>query len=114
MKNPLKKLILTITCVVFISISLFWAKEIRGFQKIEDVSQSQVLQYKTDPKRIVTSILTIKGEVDADFMINGNHKFEAGKIDRVIRSDWYYHEREITYNPIDVTKGHLKIKIELY
>ncbi|GAB2621458.1 hypothetical protein [Belliella aquatica] len=114
MKKSSKKLIFTITFIVFISISLFWAKEIRGFQKIEDVSQSQVIQYKTDPKRIVTSILTIKGEVNGDFMINRNLKLEAGKIDRVIRSDWYHNEIEITYNPIDVTKGHLKIKIELY
>ncbi|MCH7415920.1 hypothetical protein MM213_20635 [Belliella sp. R4-6] len=114
----MKKFIKYTSIFVIIIFGLFkvfsFVKGELGFTKIEEVSQTQIIQYKTDPKRIVTSILTIKGEVDGDFMINGNHKFEAGKIDRVIRSDWYYHEREITYNPIDVTKGHLKIKIELY
>lgn len=114
----MKKSIIYISASISILVVAFlvfnFIKAQLNFTKIEDVSQTQVIQYKTDPKRIVTSILTIKGEVDGDFYINGLYKFEAGKIDRVIRSDWYHHEIEITYNPIDVTKGHLKIKIELY
>lgn len=114
MKKAPKKLIFTITCIVFISLFFLWFKEFRGFQKIEDVSISQSFQYKTDSKYVNKYLITIKGEVNGSFTLNEGFDFEAGKIDRVIRSDWYHNEIEITYNPIDVTEGHLKIKIELY
>lgn len=114
----MKKAFLGTSIVILILIVsliiIYVSKSQLNYQKIENVSESQILRYQTDSERIVTSILTIKGEVNGRFTINGLYKIEAGKVDRKIRSDWYDNQIEITYDPINVTEGHLKIKIELY
>ncbi|MBS9524742.1 hypothetical protein KIH41_15395 [Litoribacter ruber] len=84
------------------------------FQHIEDVSKKQTLFFKTDSERVVTKIITVVGEVDGVFSLNGLDSFGPGKINQEFRSDWYDNKITIEYEPENVTKGNLKIKVELY
>jgi hypothetical protein len=103
--------------LLFITVILIirhWTKEGSGFQDIENVTQNQTLNFSTDSERVVTKIITVIGEVDGEFTLDGLDSLGPGKINQTFRSDWYDNQIEIKYEPEGVTEGYLKVKVELY
>jgi hypothetical protein len=58
--------------------------------------------------------MDIEGELDGEIMILDYFKFKAqGKIDTLIRGDYYFNKFNFNYKPIGAVEGKLKFKITL-
>lgn len=76
---------------------------------LSDVTRDTTITIKSNSSYPSLVNLKLKGELNDSFMIN-KIVLPQGKIDTILRIDWYQENFQIFYKPFKVTSGNLTIE----